>query len=259
VVLVVALPVPEDGEARQLDPGTGSPLRIVEYLAPAVDQAAEVADFGLFFNCGQCCCASSRLLIQDTIYDKFVAKCVENAKKKNLCSPTDSKCDQGPVVDKIQFDKIMGYIESGKKEGAKVECGGARHGDKGYFIQPTVFSGVTDKMKIATEEIFGPVMQCIKFSDLDDAIERANDTKYGLAAGVCSRDIGKAIGVAKRLKAGSVWINTWNQFDDATPFGGYKTSGWGREKSEYALENFTEVKCIQFPINDPPSKKARHA
>jgi acyl-CoA reductase-like NAD-dependent aldehyde dehydrogenase len=110
-------------------------------------------------------------------------------------------------------------------------------------------------MKIAKEEIFGPVMQCLKFTDLDDAIERANDTPYGLAAGVCSRDIGKAIGVAKRLKAGSIWINTWNQFDDATPFGGYKTSGWGREKSEYALENFTEVKCIQFPVNDMPAKK----
>merc|ERR1712087_19666 len=152
----------------------------------------------------------------------------------------------------VQFDKILGYIEAGKREGAKLECGGQREGSKGFFIQPTVFSHVGDDMKIAREEIFGPVMQCLKFHTVDEAVRRANDTEYGLAAGVCSRDIGNAMGIAKRLKAGTVWINCWDQFDDATPFGGYKTSGWGREKSEYALENFTEVKCIQFPINDQP-------
>merc|ERR1712176_596086 len=138
-----------------------------------------------------------------------------------------------------------------------LECGGKRQGSTGFFIQPTVFSGVDDDMKIAREEIFGPVMQCLKFHTIDEAVRRANDTEYGLAAGVCSRDIGKAMGIAKRLKAGTVWINTWDQFDDATPFGGYKASGWGREKSEYALENFTEVKCIQFPINDQPATKRK--
>jgi aldehyde dehydrogenase (NAD+) len=238
--------------------GGKSPLIVCEDAD--LDQAAEVSDFGLFFNCGQCCCASSRILVEETIHDAFVAKVVEKAKaKKTGISPTDSKCDQGPVVDKVQFDKVMGYIESGKAQGAKVECGGAREGEKGFFIQPTIFSNVTDDMKICKEEIFGPVMQCLKFKTIDEAVERANDSVYGLAAGICSRDIGKAIGIAKRLKAGSVWINTWNQFDDATPFGGYKTSGWGRDKSEYALENFTEVKCIQFPINDPPSKKRKTA
>jgi len=231
-----------------LELGGKSPLIVCDDAD--LDQAADVADVGLFFNAGQCCCASSRLLIQDTIYDKFVNKCVEKAQAKKLVSPTDVACSQGPQVDKIQFDKIMGYIESGKAQGAKVMCGGGREGEKGYFIQPTVFADVTDDMKICKEEIFGPVMQCLKFHTLDEAVERANATSYGLAAGVCSRDIGKAMGIAKRLKAGSVWINTWDQFDDATPFGGYKTSGWGREKSEYALENFTEVKCIQFPIND---------
>lgn len=238
--------------------GGKSPLIICEDAD--LDQAAEVSDFGLFFNCGQCCCASSRILVEESIHDEFVAKVVEKAKaKKTGISPTDSKCDQGPVVDKVQFDKVMSYIESGKAQGAKVECGGAREGDKGFFIQPTIFSNVTDDMKICKEEIFGPVMQCLKFKTIDEAVERANDSVYGLAAGICSRDIGKAIGIAKRLKAGSVWINTWNQFDDATPFGGYKTSGWGRDKSEYALHNFTEVKCIQFPINDPPSKKRKTA
>jgi len=239
-----------------LELGGKSPLIVCEDAD--LDQAAAVAENGLFFNCGQCCCASSRLLVQDTVYDEFIQKCVEKAKARKLTDPQSADCGQGPVVDKIQFDKIMGYIASGKAQGAKVECGGERHGEKGFFIEPTVFSNVTDDMKINTEEIFGPVMQILKFTDVDEAIERANNTPYGLAAGVCSRDIGRAMGIAKRLKAGSVWINTWNQFDDACPFGGYKTSGWGREKSEYALENFTEVKCIQFPINDqPPSKKQR--
>jgi len=236
--------------------GGKSPLIVCEDAD--LDQAADVADFGLFFNCGQCCCASSRILVEESIHDAFVAKVVEKANaKKTGISPTDSKCDQGPVVDKVQFDKVMGYIKHGKDQGAKIECGGAREGGKGFFIQPTVFSNVTDDMKICKEEIFGPVMICLKFKTIDEAVERANDSEFGLAAGVCSRDIGKAVGIAKRLKAGSVWINTWNQFDDATPFGGYKTSGWGRDKSEYALENFTEVKCIQFPINDAPSKKRK--
>merc|ERR1711948_160809 len=199
-----------------------------------------------------------RLLVQDTIYDAFVAKCVEKAKAKKLIDPQNSDCNQGPQVDKIQFDKILGYIESGKREGAKLECGGRREGSTGFFVQPTVFSNVGDDMKIAKEEIFGPVMQCMKFHTIDEAVHRANNTVYGLAAGVCSRDIGKAMGIAKRLKAGTVWINTWDQFDDATPFDGYKTSGWGREKSEYALENFTEVKCIQFPINDQPTETQSH-
>jgi len=238
-----------------LELGGKSPLIICEDAD--LDQAAEVASNGLFFNMGQCCCASSRLLIQDTIYDAFVAKCVEIAKQKKVLDPKDPESSHGPQVDKIQFDKIMGYISSGKEQGATCMFGGKRHGDKGYFIEPTVFANVTDDMKIAKEEIFGPVLQCLKWSNIDDAIERANNTPYGLAAGVCSRDIGRAMGIAKRLKAGSVWINTWNQFDDAVPFGGYKTSGWGREKSEYALENFTEVKCIQFPINDAPASKVQ--
>lgn len=229
-----------------LELGGKSPMIVCEDAD--LDKAAEIADNGLFFNCGQCCCASSRLLVQDTVYDEFVKKCTEKARARN----------EGPVVDKIQFDRVMGYIQSGKDEGAKVECGGVRRGDKGYFIEPTVFSNVADDMKIAKEEIFGPVMQCMKFTELDDAIERANNTAFGLAAGVFSRDIAKAMSIAKRLKAGSVWVNTWNQFDDAVPFGGYKTSGWGREKSEYALANFTEVKAIQFPLNDqPPAKRAR--
>ena len=130
------------------------------------------------------------------------------------------------------MNKILGYIESGKKEGAKCEIGGVRLGDKGYYVAPTVFSNVTDDMTIAREEIFGPVMQLLKYSDLDDAIDRANDTRYGLAAGICTRDTGTALYAAKALQAGTVWVNCYDNFDVAVPFGGYKESGWGRDKGE---------------------------
>merc|ERR1712032_295853 len=238
------------GKRVSLELGGKSPFII---CADAdLDQAVAAADIGLFLNAGQCCCASTRLFVEESIHDEFVKRCVEVAQKKkdHTIDPSDASSEQGPQVDKIQFDKIMGYIESGIAEGAKLEAGGKQIGNKGYFIEPTVFSGVEDHMKIAREEIFGPVMQIMKFKDIDEAIKRANDTSYGLAAGICTRDIGKAIGVAKRLKAGTIWINTWDQFDDNAPFGGYKSSGWGREKSKYVLQNYSEVKCIEFPIND---------
>merc|ERR1719261_547284 len=141
----------------------------------------------------------------------------------------------------------MGYIASGKEEGAKCMLGGGRAGDRGFYVQPTVFTDVDDNMKIAKEEIFGPVMQLMKFKTIEEAILRANTTHYGLAAGVCSMNIAKAMGIARRLEAGTVWINMYDDFDAASPFGGYKGSGWGREKSEYALANYTEVKTIHFP------------
>jgi|EP01083_Nonionella_stella_P000211 aldehyde dehydrogenase (NAD+) len=213
-----------------------------------LDQAADTAHVGLFLNHGQCCCASSRILVDAKIHDAFVQKCIERAKKQKL--GTSEGMDQGPQVDKVQYDKVMDYIESGKKEGATCEIGGKRHGDKGYYIEPTVFTNVTDDMKIAKEEIFGPVMQLMKFDTIEEAIIRANSSHYGLAAGVCSTNIATAMGIARRLKAGTVWINMYDDFDAAIPFGGYKQSGWGREKGEYALENFTEVKLIQFPINN---------
>merc|ERR1712224_401948 len=168
----------------------------------------------------------------------------------DVTSETDMPiCDLGPQVDKIQFDKVLGYIESGKAEGAKVALGGGRQGDKGYFVQPTVFTEVKDEMKIAKEEIFGPVMQLMKFKTLDEAIERANNTHYGLAAGICTRDVGTALAVARDLDAGTVWINCYDNFDLACPFGGFKMSGWGREKGEYALENYTAVKCVMLPTD----------
>merc|ERR1719335_1528529 len=172
-------------------------------------------------------------------------------------------CDLGPQIDKIQFDKILGYIESGKSEGAKVALGGNRLGEKGYYVAPTIFTEVQDSMKIAKEEIFGPVMQLMKFKTLDEAIIRANSTHYGLAAGICTRDVGTALSVAHDLDAGTVWINCYDNFDMACPFGGYKQSGWGSDKGEYALENYTITKCVMVPMDTPkstdapPQKKAR--
>lgn len=213
-----------------------------------LDQAADAAHVGLFLNHGQCCCASSRIFIDAKIHDKFVEKCVERAKAQKL--GTEEGMDQGPQVDKIQYDKVMNYIAGGIREGATCKLGGKRWGEKGYYIEPTIFTDVTDEMTIAKEEIFGPVMQLMKFDTIEEAILRANNTNYGLAAGVCSTNIAKALGIAKRLRAGTIWINMYDNFDAAIPFGGYKESGWGREKGEYALENFTEVKMIQFPVNN---------
>merc|ERR1719172_192640 len=224
-----------------------------------LEQAAVACHVGLFVNMGQCCCASSRIFIHEDIHDQFVEKITAMAKRLRTQGDTKSEtdipiCDLGPQVDKIQFDKVLGYIESGKAEGAKVALGGGRQGDKGYFVQPTVFTEVKDEMKIAKEEIFGPVMQLMKFKTLDEAIERANNTHFGLAAGICTRDVGTALAAAKDLEAGTVWINSYDNFDMAAPFGGFKNSGWGREKGEYALNNYIEVKTVMVPMDIPASK-----
>lgn len=219
-----------------------------------IEQAAVAAHVGLFINMGQCCCASSRIYVQEEVHDEFLAKITALAKRLRTKGDTTSEtdvpiCDLGPQIDSIQFNKILSYIEDGKKGGAKCVLGGGREGDKGYFVQPTVFTDVTDDMKIAREEIFGPVMQLMKFKTLEEAVNRANDTHYGLAAGICSRDIGTALKIAHKLDAGTVWINCYDNFDMACPFGGFKESGWGREKGEYALENYTEVKCVMMPMD----------
>eukprot|EP00929_Paragymnodinium_shiwhaense_P104791 TRINITY_DN694_c0_g1_i3.p1 TRINITY_DN694_c0_g1~~TRINITY_DN694_c0_g1_i3.p1 ORF type:complete len:506 (+),score=165.38 TRINITY_DN694_c0_g1_i3:66-1583(+) len=219
-----------------------------------LDQAAQACHVGLFINMGQCCCASSRIFVQEDVHDAFVEKVTKLAGRLRTQGDTSSAtdipiCDLGPQVDKIQFDKVLSYIEAGKQEGAKCVLGGGRQGEKGYYVQPTVFTEVKDEMKIATEEIFGPVMQLMKFKTLDEAIARANKTHYGLAAGICTRDIGTALATASELEAGTVWINCYDDFDLAAPFGGFKESGWGREKGEYALENYTQIKCVTVPMD----------
>ncbi|XP_058947020.2 aldehyde dehydrogenase 1A1 [Pocillopora verrucosa] len=218
-----------------------------------IDVAVEQAHSALFFNQGQCCSAGSRTFVQDTIYDEFVKKSVERAQNRTVGDPFDDEIQQGPQIDKEQFDKILDLIASGKKEGAKLECGGARHGDKGYFIQPTVFSDVKDHMRIAKEEIFGPVQQIIKFSDVNEVIERANNTTYGLAAAVFTKDIDKATTLSHSLQAGTVWVNCYDSGAPQAPFGGFKMSGFGREWGEYGLLPFLEVKTVTMKV---PSKNS---
>jgi aldehyde dehydrogenase (NAD+) len=209
-----------------------------------LDAAVEGSYFGLFFNQGQCCCAGSRLFVEEKVHDQFVEKMLKKAKSRKVGDPFDAATEQGPQVSQEQFDRVMGYIDAGQKEGAKMLCGGKRVGSRGYFIEPTIFDGVTDNMKIAKEEIFGPVMNILRFKDIDDVTKRGNTTHFGLAAAIWTRDITKAHRLAASLRAGTVWINCYDVFDAAAPFGGFKMSGIGRELGEYALTNYTEVKTV---------------
>jgi len=213
-----------------------------------IDYAVEMSHFALYFNQGQCCCAGSRTFIEESIYDEFVKKAVARAQKRSIGDPFDEKNEQGPQVDQEEFDKILSLIDSGKKEGAKLECGGGRFGDKGYFIQPTVFSGVNDDMRIAKEEIFGPVQQLLKFKTLEEVIERANATPYGLAAAVFTKDLDKALSIANSVRAGTVWVNCYDVLHAQAPFGGFKMSGTGRELGEYGLAQYSEVKTVTIKL-----------
>jgi aldehyde dehydrogenase (NAD+) len=213
-----------------------------------MDAAVEGAYFGLFFNQGQCCVAGSRLFVQESAYDEFVAKIVAKAKGRKVGDPFAAETEQGPQVSQEQFDRVMHYIDAGQKDGAKMLAGGGRVGEKGYFVQPTVFADVTDDMKIAREEIFGPVMSILKFKDADEVLARGNRTQYGLAAAVWTRDIGKALRLSNGLKAGTVWVNCYDVFDAGAPFGGFKSSGIGRELGQYALQLYTEVKTVTMAL-----------
>ncbi len=209
-----------------------------------LDEAVEGAHMGLFSNQGQSCCAGSRVFVEQTIYERFVEKSIARAKKRIVGDPFDPRTELGPLVDRAQFDKVMGYIDSGRSEGALLVCGGERIGTRGYFVQPTVFASVRDDMKIAREEIFGPVMSIIAFQRVDEVIARANRTPYGLAAAVWTRDIKKALAVANGVRAGTVWVNCYNVLDTRAPFGGFKQSGIGRELGEYGLQQYTQVKSV---------------
>ncbi|CDW53358.1 Aldehyde dehydrogenase, mitochondrial [Trichuris trichiura] len=209
-----------------------------------VDEAIHQAHAGLFFNQGQVCTAGSRVFVEASIYDKFVDRSVELAKSRIMGDPFDPTTQQGPQIDKTHKERILNFIEKGKQEGAKLLCGGTSWGDKGYFIKPTVFADVVDPMIVAQEEIFGPVMQIMRFDTMKDLVEKANNTIYGLAAGVFTKDIDKALYVANNIQAGTVWVNCYNVFDATAPFGGYKMSGFGRELGQYGLDSYTEVKSV---------------
>jgi len=232
-------------------------------IFPDVDLDAAVAGAvgtGLFFNCAQCCCAASRTFVHESIYDAFVAKTVEFTKKIQLSQSHNSFDALTPIVDDIQYKSVLGFMEKGKACGAKLETGGQAAGGKGFYVQPTVFSGVTDNMDIAKQEIFGPVVSCLKFKTIEEVIQRANDTSYGLAASVWTSDINVASVVVNNLKAGTVWVNCHNKLNRAVPFGGYKQSGIGRDLGEYALHEYTTVKSVITTISKGippmPAKKA---
>ena len=217
-----------------------------------LDAALRGATTGIFYGKGEVCAAGSRLLVDRSIKDAFMEKLALRTKKMVAGDPLDPRTRYGALASKKQLDTVTRYVEVAKKEGAALVAGGARADigtGKGYFFQPTVFDNVTPEMTIAREEIFGPVLATIEFSDVDEAIARANDSQYGLAAAVWTRDVKKAHYVARKLQAGTVWINTYNVYDTAAPFGGYKASGFGREMSAHAIEHYTQMKSVWVDLN----------
>jgi phenylacetaldehyde dehydrogenase len=228
-----------------LELGGKSPVIVLDDAD--IEQVIPGAAGAIFFNHGQCCCAGSRLMIHKKVFDKVVAGVADQAKSIKLGPGLDPITQMGPLVSDEQFQRVTGYIRSGVEEGAEVVVGGKKGSDNGgYFVQPTVLTKTTPTMKVVREEIFGPVVcaQPISDADLEAIAREANNTTYGLAASVWTRDISKANKLAKRVRAGTVWVNCHNVFDASLPFGGYKESGWGREMGEFVLNNYTEVKAV---------------
>ena len=227
-----------------LELGGKSPFIIFDVDDEGLQRAAEETAGSIFGNQGQSCCASSRVFVHESVHDKYVAKLKELADSKVVGDPFGEETTNGALISELQFNKVLDYIKSGKEEGATVATGGVRVGNKGYFVKPTVFTNCSDNMKIAKEEIFGPVVTVFKFSDMKEALTRANATSYGLAAGIFCNDINKVLPLAHALEAGSVWVNCYEVVTNQAPFGGYKQSGIGRELGEYGLHEYTEVKNV---------------
>jgi phenylacetaldehyde dehydrogenase len=226
-----------------LELGGKSP-NIVFRDAANLDDAINGAANAIFFNHGQCCCAGSRLLVERDIFDDVVSGVAEKAKKIKIGPGLSAESEMGPLVSEEQLQRVTGYMDQGKQSGACYLTGGSRRGERGYFVEPTVIKDVTPAMSIVREEIFGPVVVAEPFTNVDDLISRANQTQYGLAAGVWTRDLSKAHRIAAELKAGTVWLNCYNIFDAALPFGGYKQSGWGREMGHEVLNLYTQTKAV---------------
>ncbi|KAK6151779.1 hypothetical protein DH2020_014414 [Rehmannia glutinosa] len=217
-----------------------------------VDKVADLALQGTLFNKGEICVAGSRVFVQEGIYDKFLVKLVEKAKTWVVGDPFDPNVHQGPQVDKKQYERILSFIEHGKREGATLLTGGKPLDGKGYYIEPTIFTDVSDDMIIAKEEIFGPVMSVMKFKTMEEVIKRANATKYGLAAGIMTNDLNIANTVSRSIRAGVIWINCYFAFDRDLPYGGYKMSGFGRDLGMESLNSYLQVKSVAMPIHDSP-------
>ncbi len=214
-----------------------------------LDAAVQGALKGIFFNQGEVCCAGSRLFLQEAIHDEFLDRLKTHAEKLVVGDPLDSRTQMGAQVSKEQFDKILGFIESGKREGATLVTGGAPAFSKGYFLKPTVFDSAKDDLTIYREEIFGPVVAATSFGSMEEIVPRANNTRYGLSAGVWTRDVKKVHQLARTIKAGTIWVNCYNCFDAASPFGGYKESGFGRELGQYAIELYSQVKSVWVSLD----------
>jgi aldehyde dehydrogenase (NAD+) len=213
-----------------------------------MEKAVAGAFHAIYFHTGQCCTAGSRLFVEQKVHQEFVERLAEKAKERKIGDPLDEGTEQGPQVSQEQLDKVLGYVELGNKQGATLLTGGQRHGKKGFFVEPTVFDNVKDDMAIAKDEIFGPVVSVLPFKSFDEMIQRANNTYYGLAAAIWTRDVDKAHRYAREIKAGTVWVNCYHVVDAATPFGGFKMSGHGRENGEAALEHYTELKTVTIKL-----------
>lgn len=232
-----------------LELGGKSPVIVADDAS--MEEALALTQLGMFFNQGEVCNATSRILVDEKIYDNFVEETAKLTKDRvaNVKDGFAEGCAQGPQVSQKQKERVLSFIKAGKAGGATLVAGGNACLDKGYFVEPTVFADCKDDMKIAQEEVFGPVMSVFKYSDLDEAIARANASEYGLAAGVVTRDMAKANYVVNNLKAGTVWVNSYHVFDTAMPFGGYKLSGWGRDLGSYAMSNYLETKSVMWNMN----------
>jgi phenylacetaldehyde dehydrogenase len=232
------------GNLKKVSLELGGKSPNIVYADADLEAAIPGAASAIFFNHGQCCCAGSRLYVEDKVFDKVVDGVTQSAKKIKLGPGFNPDSQMGPLVSEEQLHRVTGYLDAGRAEGATALCGGKRMGEKGYFVEPTVLVNTNDRMKVVREEIFGPVVTAMPFRKDEEILPRANDTVYGLAAGVWTRDISKAHQIASELRAGTVWINCYNIFDAALPFGGYKQSGWGREMGHDALEMYTETKAV---------------
>jgi len=246
-----------DAAAKKLIPATlelGGKSANIFFADAPWEKAVEGVQIGILFNQGQVCCAGSRVFVQEEIYDKFLAACVDAFKKVKVGLPWEKDTQMGSIVNAEQLEKILAYVEVGKKEGAKLACGGQRikdHGlDKGCFMQPTILAGVTNKMRVAQEEIFGPVVTFIKFKTEAEVVAMANDSEYGLGGAVWTKDINRALRVANAVETGRMWVNNYNNLPAHAPFGGYKKSGIGRETHKMILEHLTQKKNIFISLTE---------